>query len=78
MQFPEDADSLETQEWLDSLASVVQKAGRSRGIHLLRALSAHARNLGVKADLATYSAYRNTLRSLSKRYIRETWHSKNA
>src|SRR4051812_31838088 len=55
MQFTEDADPLETREWLDSLASVVQHAGRNRGLHLLNALSAHARKLGVGYGLAPYS-----------------------
>ena len=61
MQFSEDADPVETREWLDSLASVVFHGGRSRGMHLLHALSLHARNLGLKADPAPYSAYRNTI-----------------
>ena len=61
MQFPEDSDPLETREWLDSLASVVRHAGRGRGVQLLNALGVHARNLGVKAELGPYSAYRNTI-----------------
>src|SRR5438105_1326644 len=61
MRLVEDADPLETREWLDSLASVVRHAGRARGLHLLNELSHHARNLGVTADLSQYFAYRNTI-----------------
>ena len=57
----DDQDPLETREWIDSLSSVVEHAGRDRGLFLLRALSLHARDLGVTAGTAPFSAYRNTI-----------------
>ena len=61
MLLGEDADPTETREWVDSLSSVVQHAGRDRGAHLLRSLGVHARTLGVKTALASDTAYRNTI-----------------
>src|SRR5690349_11912721 len=57
----DDQDPLETREWMDSLSSVVEHSGRDRGLYLLKALSVHARGLGVTAAAAPYSAYRNTI-----------------
>lgn len=50
MRLAEDPDPLETREWLDSLSSVVQHAGRDRGLHLLNELGHHARSLGVTSE----------------------------
>ena len=61
MQLTEDTDPLETREWLESLASVVQHAGRGRGAHLLNALAVHAHKLGVRAEPAARSGYSNTI-----------------
>ena len=57
----EDADPLETQEWLDALSAVVHSAGRERGLYLLHALGVHARNMGAAATPSPYSAYQNTI-----------------
>jgi pyruvate dehydrogenase E1 component len=59
--FSDDPDPLETREWLESLTSVVEYSGRDRGLQLLSALCLHARELGVTASPAPYSAYRNTI-----------------
>ena len=61
MRSVEDSDPVETREWLDSLTSVVQAAGRDRGLDLLGALSRHAQNLGLTAASQSFSAYRNTI-----------------
>ena len=56
-----DTDPLETQEWLDSLASVVRHAGHDRGTHLLSSLRVHAQTLGLGTTLSLPSPYRNTI-----------------
>ena len=61
MSAVEDSDPVETREWLDSLTSVVQVAGRKRGLDLLGALNHHAQNLGLTATAQPFSAYRNTI-----------------
>jgi pyruvate dehydrogenase E1 component len=61
MILTDDPDPVETREWLDSLSSVVQHAGRNRGLHLLTTLSRHARTLGVTAAHSQYSPYSNTI-----------------
>jgi pyruvate dehydrogenase E1 component len=58
---PEDSDSLETREWLESLEAVVESCGRDRGQFLLRRLAEHARELGIVAQAPPYSAYQNTI-----------------
>lgn len=57
----EDADPLETREWLDAFESVVRSAGRERGLFLLKQLEMQARDLGIASHTAPYSAYRNTI-----------------
>ena len=61
MQPAEDSDPFETQEWLDSLASVVHYSGQNRGSYLLQALRTYAQRLGLSAGLNPPSAYRNTI-----------------
>jgi pyruvate dehydrogenase E1 component len=56
-----DADPEETREWLDALDSVARVAGEDRVLFLLRALEEHARDLGVLAPAARFSAYHNTI-----------------
>jgi pyruvate dehydrogenase E1 component len=57
----EDGDPLETREWLESLESVVRRAGKGRGRFLLKELEALAQQLGLASRVAPYSAYRNTI-----------------
>lgn len=57
----QDFDPAEISEWLDSLSAVVRYCGRARGAYLMRELGLHARNLGVTALPAPYSAYQNTI-----------------
>jgi pyruvate dehydrogenase E1 component len=56
-----DPDPAETQEWTDSLASVVREKGPSRAHFLLERLAEQARELGIAPHVAPYSAYRNSI-----------------
>ena len=57
----DDADPLETQEWLEALHSVLATGGPERVRFLLRQLAEAARNHGVTDDTLPFSAYRNTI-----------------
>ena len=57
----DDADPLETGEWLDALNAVVASAGVERARYLLQRLTDEGRNLDVVAATQPYSAYRNTI-----------------
>jgi len=56
-----DSDPQETQEWLESLTSVVAAAGEERGRFLLQRLQEQAQQLGVVAHISPQSAYQNTI-----------------
>jgi pyruvate dehydrogenase E1 component len=56
-----DPDPAETQEWTDSLVSVVREKGPSRAHFLLERLAEQARELGIAPHVAPYSAYRNSI-----------------
>ncbi len=58
---PEDADALETREWIEALAAVVASAGRDRGLFLLKRLEEQAQELGIVAHVPPYSSYQNTI-----------------
>jgi pyruvate dehydrogenase E1 component len=57
----QDGDPEETAEWLAALESVVQAAGAERAEFILSALDRKAKELGVGADIAPYSPYRNSI-----------------
>jgi pyruvate dehydrogenase E1 component len=57
----EDYDALETQEWLDALASVVRHGGQERAAFLLKQLSESAAGHGVDQPSAITTPYRNTI-----------------
>ena len=57
----EDNDALETQEWLDALASVVRHGGQERAAFLLKQLSESAAGHGVDQPSAITTPYRNTI-----------------
>ena len=61
MGAPEDIDQTETREWLESLESVVARAGGERALYLLEQLQARARELGLAPNAQPFSAYRNTI-----------------
>ncbi len=58
----DDVDSVETQEWLEALASVVEYEGSVRARFLLEAIVENANQLGVKiGGTPTKTAYCNTI-----------------
>ena len=56
-----DPDPLETREWLESLESVVRRAGKERGQFLMKELEVYAQQLGIAPPVTPYSSYRNTI-----------------
>ena len=61
---PKDAaelDALETREWLDSLDYVLQTGGPAKVARLLRELTVHARQNGVKLPFSAGTPYINTI-----------------
>jgi pyruvate dehydrogenase E1 component len=57
----QDEDPVETREWLDSLASVIQESGTERGSYLVQELANALRQLGAAETTQQFSAYRNTI-----------------
>ena len=58
---PSDPDPIETAEWVDALASVVEQAGPARARFLLDALQRHAARAGLRWRPALASPYVNTI-----------------
>ncbi|HYM24513.1 MAG TPA: pyruvate dehydrogenase (acetyl-transferring), homodimeric type [Vicinamibacterales bacterium] len=61
---PKDAaelDEVETREWLDSLDYVLQSGGPAKVARLLRELTIHARQNGVKLPFTANTPYINTI-----------------
>lgn len=57
-----DVDPIGTQEWLDSLDSVVRAEGADRAMYLLAKLQEKASSLGIKSSYqGINTAYRNTI-----------------
>ncbi|HEY6452855.1 MAG TPA: alpha-ketoglutarate dehydrogenase [Steroidobacteraceae bacterium] len=56
-----DTDPEETREWLEALAAVVHRHGRTRGVFLLKQLEEQARELDILTHALPYSSYRNTI-----------------
>jgi pyruvate dehydrogenase E1 component len=54
-------DALETREWLDSLDYVLQSGGPAKVARLLRELTIHARQNGVKLPFTANTPYINTI-----------------
>ena len=54
-------DAIETQEWLDSLDYVLQSGGPAKVGRLLRELTVHARQNGVKLPFTANTPYVNTI-----------------
>jgi pyruvate dehydrogenase E1 component len=54
-------DALETREWLDSLDYVLQSGGPPKVARLLRELTIHARQNGVKLPFTANTPYINTI-----------------
>src|SRR5499426_1108614 len=63
---PKDAaqiEALETHEWLESLDYVLQSGGPARVSRLLRELTDHARQSGVRLPFTANTPYINTIPS---------------
>jgi pyruvate dehydrogenase E1 component len=58
---PSELDAIETREWLDSLDYVLQDGGPVKVARLLRALTIHARQNGVKLPFTANTPYINTI-----------------
>ncbi len=56
-----DLDAVETREWLDSLDYVLQSGGPAKVARLLRELTIHARQNGVKLPFTANTPYINTI-----------------
>jgi pyruvate dehydrogenase E1 component len=56
-----DLDATETREWLDSLDYVLQSGGPAKVARLLRELTIHARQNGVKLPFSANTPYINTI-----------------
>jgi pyruvate dehydrogenase E1 component len=56
-----DADALETREWLDALSSVIETEGDERAHFLIDQLLDHARQSGIKLPFSAQTAYVNTI-----------------
>ncbi len=56
-----DADPLETDEWIESLQSVVAAAGPTRALFLIERLLARAQEIGIAPHQQPFSAYRNSV-----------------
>ncbi len=54
-------DAIETREWLDSLDYVLQSGGATKVARLLRELTIHARQNGVKLPFTANTPYINTI-----------------
>ncbi len=58
---PAELEAVETREWLESLDYVLQSGGAARVTRLLRDLSTHARQQGVKPPFSANTPYINTI-----------------
>ncbi len=56
-----DRDPQETRDWLESFDAVIRAEDSARALFLLRQLDEHAKELGLVAAAAPFSAYRNTI-----------------
>ena len=61
MNATDDIDSLETQEWLDALAAVLDREGPERAHYLLERLIDLARRSGAQIPFKANTAYLNTI-----------------
>jgi len=57
----QDIDSIETQEWLEAVASLVENEGSERAQFILEKLNAYANQLGVPVPSGLTTPYLNTI-----------------
>ena len=60
-QAANDEDTLETQEWLEALAAVLDREGPQRAHYLLERLIDEARRSGAHIPFSPNTAYVNTI-----------------
>jgi pyruvate dehydrogenase E1 component len=60
-RFPDDADPEETQDWLESIDSVLRVHGADRAHYLLECMIDHARRSGAYLPYSPNTAYLNTI-----------------
>jgi pyruvate dehydrogenase E1 component len=63
----EDIDPIETQEWLESLDSVLKSQGPQRAAYLLAKLSQHAVDSGTRLPTAITTPFRNTIPPMAEK-----------
>ncbi|MDR2031062.1 MAG: pyruvate dehydrogenase (acetyl-transferring), homodimeric type, partial [Azoarcus sp.] len=56
-----DEDSVETQEWVDALAAVIEREGADRAHYLIESLIATAREAGAEIPYSANTEYINTI-----------------
>lgn len=61
MNSEKDTDTIETQEWLDALASVIREEGIERAQYLLQQLNTHATRSGITNLSGLNTPYCNTI-----------------
>lgn len=61
LQAANDADALETREWLDALEAVIEREGPHRAHYLLEKLIEKARRSGAHIPYSANTAYVNTI-----------------
>jgi len=66
---PQDTDPVETREWQDALASVLERSGPERAGFLLDSLSACLTQAGMPLPYAITTPYRNTIPSTEEAFM---------
>ena len=56
-----DIDPIETQEWLESLESVIKNEGEERASFLIQQLMDRANGTGIQLPAAITTPFRNTI-----------------
>ena len=57
----QDPDSLETEEWLQSLDALIENAGEERAHYIIERLVAHSRQSGIDLPYTANTSYINTI-----------------
>ena len=65
----QDKDPLETQEWLDSLESVIHHTGRGRAAYLLQQLVDRAVDADINMPPAITTPYKNTIAPVNEKHM---------
>ena len=65
----QDKDPLETQEWVDSLESVIHHTGRGRAAYLLQQLFDRAVDADINMPPAITTPYRNTIAPVNEKHM---------